>query len=121
MPTYITKLLNGVSISTECSDTTFCKDTSKFFNNLATKLLEMTAAINKRIEDMKVKMSTVCSRQSGIVLASVEAPKMTLGVRYEYIEYINRFGPPSDGVFEEEKLESLRIELGIVTDSSITL
>jgi hypothetical protein len=124
MPSYITKLVNTVNpikggYQTQGGCSSFSRDSSNFFSDLATKLLEMTTAVNKRIEDIKKNCGG--SKQSGFFLASIEAPVMNLGVKYEYIEYIKRFGPPTDGKFEEEKLKQLRIELGIDTNSTTSL
>lgn len=116
MPSYITKIANVIGFGNgggACCTNTFSKDSSKFFSNLATKLLEMTTAINNRIDDIKKNCKN--SSSNGILLASIEAPQMTLGVKYEYIEYIKRFGPPTNGIFDENKLQALRTELGIST------
>ncbi len=127
MPSYITKIVNVVNGGTPCIQqqvqqgccSSFSRDSSKFFSNLATKLLEMTTAINTRIEDIKKNCGG--QRGQGVFLASIEVPKMTLGVKYEYIEYIRRFGPPTDGKFDESKLNDLRIELGIDTNPDTAL
>ena len=124
MPSYITKILNGgicqplPQQSGNCSS--FSRDSSNFFSSLATKLLEMATAVNKRINDIKQNCGSG-SRQSGFMLASIEAPVMTVGVKYEYIEYIKRFGPPTEGKFDETKLKQLRTELGIDTNSATSL
>jgi hypothetical protein len=117
MPSYITKIVNvvGSGGGGACCSNTFSKDSSKFFSSLATKLLEMTTAINNRIDDIKKNCKNSSSGKGGVLLASIDAPQMTLGVKYEYIEYIKRFGPPTDGVFDEKKLQDLRTELGITT------
>lgn len=115
MPTYIIK--NVVPNGSICQQESSCN--SKFFSNLAKKLLEMATAVNKRIED--IKKNCVASRQQGVFLASIETPVMNIGVKYEYIEYIKRFGPPTDGKFEEEKLQQIRMELGINTNAATAL
>ena len=114
MPAYITKSVGGSNgMGAVCQDSS-CN--VKFFNNLATKLLEMATAVNNRIEDIKRNCSS--APQSGFLLASIETPVMQLGIKYEYIEYIKRYGPPSDGKFDEDKLEELRIELGVNTSAN---
>ena len=121
MPSYIKKILNGGLCQPQQQQQSCCssRDSSKFFSNLATKLLEMTTAINTRIEDIKKNCGG--KAQSGFFLASVDAPVMNLGVKYEYIEYIKRFGPPIEGKFDETKLHQLRIELGIDTNPNTVL
>lgn len=123
MPAYIVKGVSSGGVyqipQKQSCCSSFSRDSSKFFSDLATKLLEMTTAINKRIED--VKKNCGGTQQNGFFLASIETPSMVVGVKYEYIEYIKRFGPPTDGKFEETKLHQLRLELGIDTNSATTL
>jgi hypothetical protein len=113
MPTY---LISGITQpvivdSNNCNNGSYCKDTSRFFSKLATKLKDMATAINARIEDIKSQM---CNKAgNGIFLASIDVPQMTLGIRYEYVEYIKRYGPPENGIFDETLLEGLRQEMGI--------
>lgn len=93
------------------SSADYCKDTTRFFSNLADKLKKMAIAINDRIDNLK---NQACQTIPGaIVFASVEIPSMKLGVKYEYVEYITRYGPPDDGIFDPLKLEQLRKELNI--------
>ncbi len=89
-----------------------CKDTTRFFWNLSQKLLDMAEAIDKKIYDLQNK---VCSNGSGILFAKIDAPKQMVGIKVEYMEYIKRYGPPTDGIFDPVKLEELRIELGGLT------
>ena len=98
-----------------CSDNSIDRNSAIFFNNLALKLLEMSTTIEERMKELSNK---VCVPQtSGVLFASIDTPTMTLGVKYEYVEYIKRYGPPKKGKFDEEKLEEIRIELGITADS----
>jgi hypothetical protein len=97
------------------SSADYCKDTTRFFSNLADKLKKMAIAINDRIDDLK---NQSCQTIPGaIVFATVEMPKMTVGIKYEYVEYIKRYGPPDDGKFDPIKLDLLRKELNISTDT----
>jgi len=112
MPFYIvSNKCSTSSAKTACNSNTSCKDTIRFFGNLATKLLEMAESIDARIE--RIKEDCVPRQASGFFLAEITAPQMTLGVKYEYIEYIKRYGPPEDGVFDETLLNKLREEMGI--------
>lgn len=110
MPRYIVcrQSVNG------CCDTTIDRNSAVFFNNLATKLLDMSKAIQTKMDDLANK---VChpTESRGFVLVSIDTPQMLLGVKYEYIEYIKRYGPPSRGKFDERLLDELRKELNIST------
>ena len=113
MPTYL--------ILSDCpqtkSNSSVCKDTTKFFGTLATKLLNMAESIHDRIERLKVEL---CPKPTkGFLLAEIDAPKMVLGIKYEFVEYVKRHGPPKDGKFDEQKLEIIRAELGISADSGV--
>lgn len=87
-----------------------CMSAINFLDTLSTKLLDMTKSLQLQFDEFK---RIPVSQEAGFILASVNAPKMTLGVKYEYIIYIQRYGPPSTGIFDEEILIQLRTELGI--------
>lgn len=94
-----------------CCDNLLDSNTATFFNNLANKLLTMSQKIETQIRELQNKP---CPAQpKGFLFASIETPRMLLGVKYEYVEYIKRYGPPEKGKFKEELLQQLRIELGI--------
>jgi hypothetical protein len=112
MPRYITNCCQP------CSSDDYCKDNIRFFSILALKLKDMAIAINDRMEEIKNKVCETVS--GGIYFASVDVPSMTIGVKYEYIEYITRYGPPEDGIFDATKLSIIRNELGI-TESNYTI
>ncbi len=112
MPNYLVKG-RGAAYCQPSQPTTNTVDCSSaiFFDNLATKLMDMSISIQKQMEELKKKQ---CAQpQAGFVFASITAPKMILGVAYEYVEYITRYGPPPKGKFDPVKLEQIRIELGI--------
>ncbi len=111
MPRYITK---SSSISGGCctsNNTESCQSSISFFSTLSEKMLNMVNTLKKQFEECKKP----AEKAKGFFLASIEAPQMVLGVKHEYIEYIKRYGPPSDGIFNETILSRLRTELGIVT------
>ncbi len=76
------------------------------------KLLEMSQAIEERIEQIKKN----CNQEKpsdGFLFASIETPQMLITVGQEYVIYLQRYGPPHHGRFDPCKLESIREELGI--------
>ena len=114
MPSYIQisrQQATGSSTNGNCCCDSIDGNSAIFFNNLAQKLLDMSKAIEKRIDDLSNK---VCLPESkGFLIASIETPSMMLGVKYEYVEYIRRYGPPDKGKFDSVLLQKLRTELGI--------
>lgn len=115
MPSY---LLGGSSNSSGCcTDNSLDRNSAIFFNNLATKLLDMSKAIQKRMDDLANK---VCApQQAGFLFANIETPPMLLGIKQEFMEYIKRYGPPTKGKFDPEKLSIIRAELGISENDNV--
>lgn len=111
MPSYV---LTGNNIKPECyCDSSIDSNSAIFFNNLASKMLDMSKAIEKRMDELANK---ICNHTGGFSLVKIDTPSMILGVKYEYIEYIKRYGPPEDGQFDEVLLEKIRNDLGVKND-----
>lgn len=71
----------------------------------------MSQSIELKIEELSNK---VCNPETkGFILVSIDTPVMDLGVKYEYIEYIKRYGPPEKGKFNPKKLNIICRELGL--------
>jgi hypothetical protein len=87
-----------------------------FLNSLADKLLSMSEKIDGKIKELETKQCAPLVQEPGFHLASVETPVMMIGIRYEYIEYIKRYGPPINGKFNQKIIDELRIELHIEPD-----
>lgn len=87
-----------------------CLSAINFLDTLTGKLLDMTVALQKQFNECK---ATTATQEAGFILASIDAPAMSIGIKYEYIVYIQRYGPPNDGIFDEAILAQLRTELGI--------
>lgn len=96
-----------------CEDSTIDRNSAIFFNTLASKLLEMSQAVEAKIDDIKKNCNQQSSGGRGFLFASIDAPSMVLSVPREYTEYIKRYGPPPKGKFEPIKLEIIRAQLGL--------
>lgn len=115
MPRYLmsgSSMLCGKSSAGCTSSNINCSSAINFLDILSLKLLEMTKSLQEQFEECKHVPTT---QASGFVLASVDVPKMVVGVKYEYIVYIQRYGPPTNGAFDESILTHLRTELGITS------
>jgi hypothetical protein len=108
MPSYITR--NSVAV---INNTDSCQSSISFFSKLSEKMLDMVNTLKKQFEECKENARPIQAK--GFFLASVETPQMVIGVKIEYLEYIKRYGPPSNGLFDETLLQRLRTELGIAT------
>lgn len=115
MPRYLTRPGNTAYVcnsSTDMCDAYCSAKTLSFFDILSDKLVLMAESINDQFEYLK---KNIYVPAEGAVLASITMKPPPLGVKLEYIEYIKRYGPPTDGIFNEGLLQSLRTELGIIT------
>jgi len=114
MPNYLVSAggSNSGCCVTSCPDAS-CKDTVRFFGDLATKLLEMAESVNTRIE--KIKAEACKPTERGIILAKIDVQPAPIGVGGEFIEYVKRYGPPTNGIFDPVLLQQLRTELGFST------
>ena len=119
MPSYLLrgncKKYSSGGTSSSCSNGMMCKDTVNFYGSLASKLLTMAESIHTRIENIKKNCGGKPAK--GYLIAEIEIPKMVLGVAVEYLEYIKRYGPPDNGIFDPIKLDLLRTQLGITATS----
>lgn len=95
-----------------CCDNSIDRNSALFFSNLAAKLIDLTKAFEAKIDEIKKNCGST-SQARGFILAQIDAKPPTIGVKREYLEYIKRYGPPMDGVFDETLLQQLRDELGI--------
>ncbi len=114
MPRLITSIdkANYSMTSGSVANDTQNQTSIEFFATLSDKLVLMAESLKEQFDDLRKQVNAEFAK--GAVLASIVAPKMSLGVKQEYIEYIKRFGPPPDGVFDEAILILLRAELGII-------
>jgi hypothetical protein len=84
-----------------------------FIDQLASKLHDAMIVQRDLIDRLQDEANARVGQ--GAILASITVPPQTLGIKYEYIEYINRYGPPSNGEFDNNLLNAIRIELGLST------
>ena len=109
MPRYLISSARGCAVQCTSNDVK-CASAINFLDILSNKLLDMTKSLQTQFEECTKSPGV---QSAGFIIASVDVPKMTLGVKYEYVVYIQRYGPPSDGIFDEAILVKLRTELGI--------
>lgn len=83
--------------------------TVSFISSVATKLLDLTKAIDLRIDT--IKKNCKATTQEQFVFASIDTPNMNISVGAEYVIYVQRFGPPRLGKFDQDKLAEIRAEI----------
>lgn len=84
-----------------------CPSTTKFFEDLVDKLEEMTKSLKQQFYEL----STVRNNGRGLIIAEAEVKIPKVVVNQIYFIYVQRFGPPIEGKFDEALLEQLRAEL----------
>lgn len=113
MPRFINKniaTLNGSVVSgSDLYPALYSAKSVEFFSTLSDKLVLMTESLKVQFDTLRLE--ALARSSDGPIFASITAPKMTLGVKQEYIEYINRYGPPADGIFDPAILETIKQEL----------
>lgn len=113
MPRFIDKnsaTLNGITVTgSDLYPALYSAKSVEFFSTLSEKLVLMTESLQVQFDVLRKE--ALARTAAGPIMGSVVAPKMTLGVRGEYVEYINRYGPPADGKFDEALLAAIRAKL----------
>ncbi len=88
-----------------------------FLETLSEKLLAMTESLQEQFAEMTRPPPN--TKDSGVYIAKIDTPQMVLGIKYEYVLYIQRYGPPDNGIFDETILANLRAELGMTTENTL--
>jgi hypothetical protein len=84
-----------------------CPSSTKFLETLTNKLVDMTKSLQTQFSEL-VKPPSSTFR--GIRLAEVDATQV-VQIRYEYLFYIRRYGPPTNGIFDPVYLDLIRAEI----------
>lgn len=127
MPTYFQGSLAGLvsnagltnpysltpSVSSSDAGNCCCPSSTKFLETLTDKLVEMTNSLKTQFAELVKPPAAGESR--GFYLATVPA-SAKVDTRYEYLFYIRRYGPPTNGIFDPIYLDLIRaeIEAGII-------
>ena len=112
MPRFINKniaTMNGVISGSDLYPALYSDKSVQFFSTLSEQLVTMTEALKLQFENLRLEALARCA--DGPIMADVTAPKLNLGIKFEYIQYINKYGPPPNGQFDPVILEQVRQEL----------
>jgi hypothetical protein len=78
---------------------------------MSEKLTAMVSTVKTQFDDYRAQIDKLTTPKG--IISRVDTPGLVLGVGKEYLTYIERYGPPPNGVWDPAKLAALRIELGI--------
>lgn len=95
-----------------------CPSSTKFLETLTDKLIDMTTSLKTQFAELVRPPPVTVGR--GFLIASVSV-SATVSVRREYLIYLDRYGPPIDGIFDPVYLDLIRaeIEAGIIDVSKL--
>jgi hypothetical protein len=110
----------GGCVKINCSSSGIkCMSSVNFLEKLSNKLMDMTKSLQEQFAELVRPPPTSGTDGGGFYIAKIDTPVMVIGVKYEYVLYIQRYGPPNDGIFDEAILSELRAELGISAETSL--
>jgi hypothetical protein len=96
-----------------------CMSSVNFLETLSEKLMAMTESLQEQFAELVRPPPAPSKAAGGFYFAKIDTPTMVLGIKYEYVLYIQRYGPPENGIFDEAILTNLRAELGITAENTL--
>jgi hypothetical protein len=92
-------------------DNCCCPSSTKFLSELTNKLVDMTQSLKQQFADLQA-MCDAGVKGKGELFATIEIAG-TLKPKYEYLIYLNRYGPPINGIFDPIYLDLIRAEVAV--------
>lgn len=87
-----------------------CPSSTKFLSELTNKLIDMTQSLKQQFADLQANCNAPGTQGKGELFVTIEVSG-SLRPRYEYIIYLDRYGPPADGIFDPIYLDLIRAEM----------
>ena len=81
-------------------------------NNSSAFLLTMVQSLQPIISSMIPYVKAENAKQQIAILGKAEVSVPKVNPKQEYFIYVQRFGPPNEGIFDESALNQIRKELG---------
>lgn len=92
------------------TDNCCCPSSTKFLSDLTNKLVAMTESLKQQFADLQANCQTIPTKAAGPIFAEINI-SATLKPKYEYLIYLQRYGPPTAGIFDPIYLDLIRAEL----------
>lgn len=96
--------------STTANSSCCCPSTTIFLQTLTDKLYDMALSLQQQFIDLQNFKNNTTQRGQGAILAAIEV-RGSVVVRMEYVYYIQRYGPPINGIFDPIYLDLIRAEI----------
>lgn len=87
-----------------------CPSSTIFLETLTEKLLLMAESLKIQFADLQANAKGTAQVAKGAILAETKVQGRVIA-KYEYVIYIQRYGPPINGKFDPVYLERIRDEL----------
>ena len=68
----------------------------------------MTNSLKEQFEELRENQGPIATK--GILLVNIEVAADVV-FKYEYVIYVQRYGPPTNGIFDSVYLDLIRAEL----------
>ena len=104
------------SSSSNSSVSCCCPSTTIFLQTLTDKLYDMALSLKQQFADLANFRNNNMQKGEGAIIAAITV-RATLTVKNEYPIYIQRYGPPINGIFDPIYLDLIRAEIAAGTTS----
>ena len=101
---------SNANASTNANASCCCPSTTIFLQTLTDKLYDMALSLQQQFIDLQTFKNNTTQRGEGAILASIEV-RGSVVIRMEYMYYIQRYGPPINGIFDPIYLDLIRAEM----------
>ena len=97
------------SYSSSASDCC-CPSSTVFLDKLTTKLIAMTRSLQQQFEDLKKNQKPPSTGPRAPRLAEIKVSAV-VSVKYAYFIYVQRYGPPVNGKFDQVYIDLINAEI----------
>ena len=87
-----------------------CPSTTIFLQTLTDKLYDMALSLKQQFADLANFRNNTYQKAQGALLASISV-QGSVTLKLEYIIYVQRYGPPINGIFDPIYLDLIRAEI----------
>jgi len=95
----------------------YCPSSTTFLSTLTDKLLEMAQSLKEQFAALEANSNSTLQKAKGVIIAEITT-QGSITTKWEYVLYIQIYGPPVQGQFDPVYLELIR---GGIADGSIQI
>jgi hypothetical protein len=87
-----------------------CPSSTVFLDKLTTKLIAMTRSLQQQFDDLKKNQAPPSTGPRAPRLAEIKVSAV-VSVKYAYFIYVQRYGPPVNGKFDQVYIDLINAEI----------